>query len=114
MLEQDRKDLERRIAELQRRKAAERAEADRAARGGASGSTNRVRTDSARTIRIKLKAHGETYDLSGVAKVQFRCEKPDKHAVKFNAEIIGKICLGDSNAKAHNSFPVSSAISENL
>ncbi len=59
MLEQDRKDLERRIAELQRRKAAERTEADRAARGGASGSTNRVRTDSARTIRPDARSYAQ-------------------------------------------------------
>ena len=67
MLEQDRKDLERRIAELQRRKAAERAEADRAARGGASGSTNRVRTDSARTIRPDAKSYAQRPEKQLVA-----------------------------------------------
>ena len=67
MLEQDRKDLERRIAEMQRKKAAERAGADRTVRNVASGQNTRKRTDSARTIRPDAKTYSQRPEKQLVA-----------------------------------------------
>ena len=67
MLEQDRKDLERRIAELQRRKAAERTAADRASVQGNAGQRPVKRTDSARTIRPDAKTYAQRPEKQLVA-----------------------------------------------